>query len=85
MRSITRRLAASATQAEVEAQLSQLVADPEVDGVLLQLPLPKHLDEARALALIDPAKDVDGLTELSAGDWCWASRGCGRARPMAAW
>src|SRR5262249_9102965 len=58
MRSITRRLPATSTQAEVEAELKALVADPEVDGVLLQLPLPKGLDEARALALIDPLKDV---------------------------
>ncbi len=67
MRSITRRLPATATQDEVEAELKALVSDPEVDGILLQLPLPKHLDEAHALALIDPVKDVDGLTELSAG------------------
>jgi methylenetetrahydrofolate dehydrogenase (NADP+)/methenyltetrahydrofolate cyclohydrolase len=67
MRSITRRFPATATQVEVEAELKTLVADPEVDGILLQLPLPKGLNEAQALALIDPAKDVDGLTELSAG------------------
>jgi len=67
MRSITRRFPATATQAEVEAELTRLNADPEVDGILLQLPLPKGLNEARALACIDPAKDVDGLTELSAG------------------
>jgi len=67
MRSITRRFPATTTQAEVEAELTRLSADPEVDGILLQLPLPKGLNEARALACIDPAKDVDGLTELSAG------------------
>jgi len=67
MRSITHRLPAAATQAEVEAQLTALNIDPEVDGILLQLPLPKGLDESRALACIDPAKDVDGLTEASAG------------------
>ncbi len=67
MGSITRRLPASATQQEVEAEIRTLNADPEVDGVLLQLPLPKGLDEARAIALIDPLKDVDGLTEVSAG------------------
>jgi methylenetetrahydrofolate dehydrogenase (NADP+)/methenyltetrahydrofolate cyclohydrolase len=67
MRSITRRLAVTSTQAEVEAVLRALNADPEVDGILLQLPLPKGLDEARAIACIDPSKDVDGLTELSAG------------------
>ena len=67
MRSITRRYPASATQDEIEAELKALSADPEVDGILLQLPLPKHLDEPKALACIDPLKDVDGLTELSAG------------------
>ena len=67
MRSITKRLPENATQEAVEAVIRELVADPEVDGVLLQLPLPKGLDEAAALALIDPLKDVDGLTELSAG------------------
>jgi methylenetetrahydrofolate dehydrogenase (NADP+)/methenyltetrahydrofolate cyclohydrolase len=67
MRSITRRLAATSTQAEVETELRALNADPEIDGILLQLPLPKGLNEARAIELIDPAKDVDGLTELSAG------------------
>ena len=67
MRSITRRFPATASQAEVEAELKALDADPEVDGVLLQLPLPKGLDETRALELINPSKDVDGLTELSAG------------------
>jgi methylenetetrahydrofolate dehydrogenase (NADP+)/methenyltetrahydrofolate cyclohydrolase len=67
MRSITRRFPATASQAEVEAELRALDADPEVDGVLLQLPLPKGLNETRALERINPAKDVDGLTELSAG------------------
>ena len=67
MRSITKRYPASASQAEIEAELQALSADPEVDGILLQLPLPKGLDEASALACIDPMKDVDGLTELSAG------------------
>ena len=66
MRSITKRFPADATQAEIEAELTALNADPEIDGILLQLPLPKGLDEARALACIDPLKDVDGLTELSA-------------------
>jgi methylenetetrahydrofolate dehydrogenase (NADP+) / methenyltetrahydrofolate cyclohydrolase len=67
MRSITRRFPANASQAEVEAELKALNADPEVDGILLQLPLPRGLNEAAALALIDPLKDVDGLTEASAG------------------
>ncbi len=67
MRSITRRMPANATQAEVEADLRALNADPEIDGILLQLPLPRGLNEAKALELIDSSKDVDGLTEISAG------------------
>jgi methylenetetrahydrofolate dehydrogenase (NADP+)/methenyltetrahydrofolate cyclohydrolase len=67
MRSITRRFPATASQDEIEAELKKLSADPDVDGILLQLPLPKGLNEAKALACIDTMKDVDGLTELSAG------------------
>ncbi|MEO0983367.1 MAG: bifunctional methylenetetrahydrofolate dehydrogenase/methenyltetrahydrofolate cyclohydrolase FolD [Pseudomonadota bacterium] len=67
MRSITERLPASATQGEVEGVIARLNADPEVDGILLQLPLPKGLDADAAIEKIDAAKDVDGLTEASAG------------------
>lgn len=67
MRSIHRHLPGDATQFEVENLIADLNADPEVDGILLQLPLPKHLHEAGAIEKIDPAKDVDGLTEASAG------------------
>ena len=56
-----------ATQAEVEALISDLNHDADVDGILLQLPLPKGLDEQKAIECIAPAKDVDGLTEASAG------------------
>ena len=54
-------LPADATQAEVEAVIANLNADPSVDGILLQLPLPKGLDPDAAIARIDPAKDVDGF------------------------
>lgn len=67
MRSLHHRLPADATQADVESTISKLNADDEVDGILLQLPLPKGLDEASAIECIDPDKDVDGLTEASAG------------------
>jgi methylenetetrahydrofolate dehydrogenase (NADP+)/methenyltetrahydrofolate cyclohydrolase len=67
LRSLHHVLPATATQAEVEAVLAALNADPSVDGILLQLPLPRGLDADRAIATIDPAKDVDGLTEVSAG------------------
>lgn len=60
-------LPADATQAEVEAVIANLNVDPSVDGILLQLPLPKGLDADAAIARIDPAKDVDGLTEISTG------------------
>src|SRR5690349_20828031 len=53
MRSITKRFPASATQGEIESELKALSADPDVDGILLQLPLPKGLDEPGALACID--------------------------------
>lgn len=67
MRSLHHRLPADATQADVEKVISDLNGDDEVDGILLQLPLPKGLNETAAIECIDPDKDVDGLTEASAG------------------
>lgn len=67
MHSIYRHLPGDATQFEVENLIADLNADKNVDGILLQLPLPKGLNEASAIEKIDPAKDVDGLTETSAG------------------
>jgi methylenetetrahydrofolate dehydrogenase (NADP+)/methenyltetrahydrofolate cyclohydrolase len=57
----------SATQEEVERAVKSFADDPEVHGILVQLPIPAHLDTERVLALIPPEKDVDGLTELSMG------------------
>ncbi len=57
----------TASQAEVEAAVQALVDDPAVHGILVQLPLPDHLDPEPVLALLPPAKDVDGLTERSMG------------------
>jgi methylenetetrahydrofolate dehydrogenase (NADP+)/methenyltetrahydrofolate cyclohydrolase len=67
MQGFDHRLAADTPQAEVEALLRDLNADPRVSGILLQLPTPKHIDGAGLTWLIDPAKDVDGLTPVSAG------------------
>jgi len=67
MRSLHHQLPAHATQEEVETLITSLNADDEVDGILLQLPLPKGLNEAAAIEKIHPDKDVDGLTEASAG------------------
>lgn len=65
--SIRRDLPATATQAEVEAAVAQLNDDPACTGYIVQLPLPKGLDEHRVLELIDPAKDADGLHPMSLG------------------
>jgi methylenetetrahydrofolate dehydrogenase (NADP+) / methenyltetrahydrofolate cyclohydrolase len=58
---------AGANQAQVETLLRELNADPRVSGILLQLPTPKHIDGVHLTTVIDPAKDVDGLTPISAG------------------
>ena len=55
------------TQEELEALIEKLNRDESVDGILVQLPLPKHLDEAKALRLIAPEKDVDGFHIENAG------------------
>ncbi len=60
-------LAVDSTQDEVEEAVSDLVNDPAVHGILVQLPLPEGLDAERVLDLIPPEKDVDGLTERSMG------------------
>jgi len=60
-------LGAEATQAEVEEAVRDLARDPDVHGILVQLPLPDGLDAEPVLDLIPPEKDVDGLTERSMG------------------
>ena len=60
-------LPADTSRTEVVELVERLNADPEVNGILLQLPLPGHLDGVELAALIDPMKDVDGLTPMSAG------------------
>ena len=60
-------LPATASQFEVEAAVAALVEDPDVHGILVQLPLPDHLDPEPVLAMLPPEKDVDGLTERSLG------------------
>jgi methylenetetrahydrofolate dehydrogenase (NADP+)/methenyltetrahydrofolate cyclohydrolase len=62
-----RRLPKDATQEQVAAALNELAADPAVSGILLQLPLPSHLDAKALIDRIPWEKDVDGLTTTSAG------------------
>ena len=65
MRSVEHRLAADIGEAELLALVDRLNADDEVDGILVQLPLPKPIDAARIIERISPAKDVDGLHPLN--------------------
>jgi methylenetetrahydrofolate dehydrogenase (NADP+)/methenyltetrahydrofolate cyclohydrolase len=61
------RLPAGISQADLRATIARLNADPKVHGILLQLPLPPHLDAAAAIEAIDPKKDVDGLHPETVG------------------
>ncbi len=67
IRSVHHEPGGDISQAELLALIEALNADESVDGILLQLPLPAHLDQDPLIAAIDPGKDVDGLTPLSAG------------------
>jgi methylenetetrahydrofolate dehydrogenase (NADP+)/methenyltetrahydrofolate cyclohydrolase len=67
MHSVDRRLPADATQAQVEAAVDELNADPSVDAFILQYPFPAHLDYQSAILRLDPAKDADGLHPVNLG------------------
>jgi methylenetetrahydrofolate dehydrogenase (NADP+)/methenyltetrahydrofolate cyclohydrolase len=67
MRSFGARLPATATQADLEAEIASLNDDPAVSGIIVQMPLPAHLDAVRAQEQVDPIKDVDGLHPENAG------------------
>lgn len=67
MRSVHHGLPAETTQNQLLELVGELGLDPEVDGILVQLPLPEHIDPDAIVAAIDPAKDVDGLTPVNAG------------------
>ena len=67
MHSFEHRLPAETGEAELLALVAQLNADGAVDGILVQLPLPKHIDATKVLEAIDPAKDVDGFHPVNAG------------------
>ncbi len=67
IRGVAHRLPESTDQADLERLVAELNADNSVHGILVQLPLPKHLDALEVLANISPDKDVDGLHQISAG------------------
>ena len=62
------RLPAETTEDDLLAKLDELNASDDVDAILVQLPLPKHIDEARIIRAVTPAKDVDGFHPLNAGE-----------------
>jgi methylenetetrahydrofolate dehydrogenase (NADP+) / methenyltetrahydrofolate cyclohydrolase len=62
-----RKLPAEISEDELVAQVAELNADDGLDGILVQLPLPPHLDEARVVRALDPVKDVDGIHPFNAG------------------
>ncbi|MGC2373275.1 MAG: bifunctional methylenetetrahydrofolate dehydrogenase/methenyltetrahydrofolate cyclohydrolase FolD [Solirubrobacteraceae bacterium] len=67
MRPFDERMPATVTQEQVAGRLQALNNDPSVNGILLQLPVPPHLDGPTLTGLIDPHKDVDGLTPVNVG------------------
>ena len=67
MASFEHKLAADTGEAELLALVERLNADPAVDGILVQLPLPAHIDEQKVIATINPDKDVDGFHVVNAG------------------
>jgi methylenetetrahydrofolate dehydrogenase (NADP+)/methenyltetrahydrofolate cyclohydrolase len=67
MESFEHKLPADVSQGQLMALVDELNADPAVDGILVQLPLPKHIDELAVLLRIDPTKDVDGFHPMNAG------------------
>jgi methylenetetrahydrofolate dehydrogenase (NADP+)/methenyltetrahydrofolate cyclohydrolase len=67
MESFEHRLPADVSQGQLMALVDELNADPAVDGILVQLPLPPHIDEQSVILRIEPAKDVDGFHPMNAG------------------
>ena len=84
MYSRTINMPAETTQEELEAAIEELNADSAIHGILVQLPLPKHLDEQAALAKILPEKDVDGFHLINAGHMLTGTPGVVACTPKGA-
>ena len=67
MESFEHKLPTEVSQGQLMAMVDELNADPAVDGILVQMPLPKHIDEQEVIQRIDPNKDVDGFHPMNAG------------------
>ena len=68
LHSVLEKYDASLTEADLLARVAALNADPAIHGILVQMPLPKHIDPGKVIAAIDTRKDVDGFSVLSAGE-----------------
>jgi methylenetetrahydrofolate dehydrogenase (NADP+)/methenyltetrahydrofolate cyclohydrolase len=68
LHSVLEKYPATLAEAELLARLAALNADPAIHGILVQMPLPRHIDPAKVIAAIDTGKDVDGFSVLSAGE-----------------
>ncbi|KAG2497947.1 hypothetical protein HYH03_004209 [Edaphochlamys debaryana] len=75
MNTYVHHLPESVSQAQLEAALAHACADQRVDGVLIQLPLPRHLSEEAVMEVLDPRKDVDGFHPLNMGRMLMRGRG----------
>ena len=82
IRSTVLRLPETCTQAALEDAVRALNADDSVHGILVQLPLPRHLDEAAVIRLIDPDKDVDGFHAMNSGRLMNGQRGFVPCTPL---
>jgi methylenetetrahydrofolate dehydrogenase (NADP+) / methenyltetrahydrofolate cyclohydrolase len=82
MRSFHHGLPAETTERELLALVEKLNADQDIDGILVQLPVPEQIDPDRIVAAIDPGKDVDGLTPVNAGRLAQGMPGLVSCTPM---
>lgn len=82
IQSLSYELAEETTQQELLDLIEKLNADSKVNGILVQLPLPKHIDEEKVIQAIAPEKDVDGFNEKNVGALCVGSKGYVSCTPL---
>jgi methylenetetrahydrofolate dehydrogenase (NADP+)/methenyltetrahydrofolate cyclohydrolase len=82
MASFEFKLPAETSESELLARVKDLNASPAADGILVQLPLPSHMDERKVIATIDPDKDVDGFHVVNAGRLCIGLHGFVPCTPL---
>ena len=82
MASFEHKLPAETSETDLLALVRQLNADPNVDGILVQLPLPGHINEQKVITAIDPDKDVDGFHVVNAGRLCIGLHGFVPCTPL---